>query len=29
VMNSNYRSEIEALTAHRYHCVTIERGNPP
>ena len=29
VMNSNYRDEIEALTAHRYHCVTIERGNPP
>ena len=29
VMNSNYRDEIEALTAHRYNCVTIERGNPP
>jgi len=29
VMNSNYRDEIEALTAHRYRCVTIEQGNPP
>jgi hypothetical protein len=29
VMNSNYRDEIEALTAHRYRCVTIERGNSP
>jgi len=29
VMNSNYRDEIEALTAHRFNCVTIERGNPP
>ncbi len=29
VMNSNYREEIEALTAHRFHCMTIERGNPP
>ena len=29
VMNSNYRDEIEALTAHRFHCVTIERGNAP
>ena len=27
VMNSNYRDEIEALTAHRFHCITIERGN--
>lgn len=27
VMNSNYRDEIEALTAHRFNCVTIERGN--
>jgi hypothetical protein len=29
VMNSNYRDEIEALTAHRYRCVTIEQGHPP
>ena len=29
VMNSNYRDEIEALTAHRFNCMTIERGNPP
>jgi SAM-dependent methyltransferase len=29
VMNSNYRDEIEALTARRFHCVTIERGNGP
>jgi hypothetical protein len=29
VMNSNYRDEIEALTAHRFNCLTIERGNPP
>ncbi|MDQ6640127.1 MAG: class I SAM-dependent methyltransferase [Pseudomonadota bacterium] len=29
VMNSNYLDEIEALTAHRFHCVTIERGNAP
>jgi SAM-dependent methyltransferase len=27
VMNSNYRDEIEALTAHRFNCITIERGN--
>jgi hypothetical protein len=26
VMNSNYLDEIEALTAHRFHCITIERG---
>jgi hypothetical protein len=26
VMNSNYLDEIEALTAHRFHCMTIERG---
>ena len=25
VMNSNYRDEIEALTAHRFNCVSIER----
>jgi hypothetical protein len=29
VMNSNYRDEIEALTAHRFNCLTIERGAPP
>jgi len=29
VMNSNYRDEIEALTAHRFNCLTIERGDPP
>ena len=29
VMNSNYRDEIEALTAHRFNCLTIERGNRP
>jgi SAM-dependent methyltransferase len=29
VMNSNYRDEIEALTAHRFNCVAIERGNGP
>ena len=29
VMNSNYRAEIEALTAHRFNCLTIERGDPP
>jgi hypothetical protein len=27
VMNSNYRDEIEALTAHRFNYVSIERGN--
>jgi hypothetical protein len=27
VMNSNYLDEIEALTAHRFNCVTIEREN--
>jgi hypothetical protein len=26
VMNTNYLDEIEALTAHRFHCMTIERG---
>ena len=26
VMNSNYLAEIEALTAHRFRCRTIERG---
>ena len=26
VMNSNYLDEIEALTRHRFHCITIERG---
>jgi hypothetical protein len=26
VMNGNYLDEIEALTAHRFHCITIERG---
>jgi hypothetical protein len=26
VMNSNYLGEIEALTAHRFRCRTIERG---
>lgn len=29
VMNSNYLDEIKALTAHRFNCVTIERGNGP
>ncbi len=29
VMNSNYRDEIEALTAHRFNCLTIERGIEP
>jgi threonine dehydrogenase-like Zn-dependent dehydrogenase len=29
VMNGNYRDEIEALTAHRFNCVAIERGNGP
>jgi hypothetical protein len=29
VMNSNYLAEIDALTAHRFHCMTIERGEGP
>ncbi|MGZ8260118.1 MAG: hypothetical protein ACXWUL_06155, partial [Caldimonas sp.] len=29
VMNSNYLDEIEALTARRFKCLTIERGSPP
>jgi SAM-dependent methyltransferase len=27
VMNSNYLQEIEAMTAHRFHCIPIDRGN--
>ena len=27
VMNSNYLREIEAATAHRYHCLLIDQGN--
>jgi len=27
VMNSNYLQEIEAMTAHRYHCVPIDQGS--
>ena len=29
VMNSNYLQEIEALTAHRFHCVPIDQRSPP
>ncbi len=28
VMNSNYLQEIEAMTAHRFHCVPIDQGSP-
>jgi len=27
VMNSNYLREIEAATAHRYHCLLIDQGS--
>ena len=27
VMNSNYLREIQAATAHRYHCLLIDQGN--
>lgn len=27
VMNSNYLQEIEAMTAHRYHCLPIDQGS--
>ncbi len=27
VMNSNYLDEIEAATAHRYHCLLIDQGS--
>ncbi|HEY4958474.1 MAG TPA: class I SAM-dependent methyltransferase [Caldimonas sp.] len=27
VMNSNYLQEIEAATAHRYHCLLIDQGS--